>query len=88
LGGDGGGGNGARGEIPLDPQQGATGGAINTGSGGGGGGAGGGSGVVILRYPSSARVIDGIDPGLTFSYSDDGTFKRYVFTAGTGNIRF
>jgi hypothetical protein len=51
-------------------------------------GAGGGSGIVVLRYPSRARVINQISPGLTYTYSDDGTWKRYVFTAGTGTIRF
>jgi hypothetical protein len=65
-----------------------TAGTVNTGSGGGGGGAGGGSGLVVLRYPSVARIINRIDPGLTFTFSDDGTFKRYIFTAGSGNITF
>jgi hypothetical protein len=66
----------------------ATSGQVNTGGGGGGGGANGGSGVVILRYPSLARIINQIDPGLTYTFSDDGTWKRYVFTAGSGNITF
>jgi hypothetical protein len=35
-----------------------------------------------------ARIIHTIDPGLTYTFSDDGTFKRYVFTAGSGNITF
>lgn len=91
LAGDGGGGTGAiRGGV-------STAGQPNTGGGGGGGFVGGfsnspsspgGSGVVILRYDSRARIINRIDPGLTFAFSDDGTFKRYVFTAGTGNITF
>jgi hypothetical protein len=48
----------------------------------------GGSGIVVLRYPSLARIINRIDPGLTYTFSDDGTFKRYIFTAGSGNITF
>jgi hypothetical protein len=43
---------------------------------------------VVLRYPSLARIINRIDPGLTYTFSDDGTFKRYIFTAGSGNITF
>jgi hypothetical protein len=42
----------------------------------------------VLRYSSLARIINRIDPGLTYDFSDDGTFKRYVFTAGSGNITF
>jgi hypothetical protein len=42
----------------------------------------------VLRYPSRQRVINFIAPGLSYTYSDDGTFKRYIFTAGTGNIKF
>jgi hypothetical protein len=75
---------------------------VNTGGGGGGGyfqrfengqtigavGGAGGSGVVIIRYSALARVIDKIAPGLTFTYSNDGFFHRYVFTAGSGNITF
>jgi hypothetical protein len=88
TGGNGGGGNGALGDLrnPADPP--ATSGTANTGGGGGGGGGLGGSGVVILRYPSVVRIINRIDPGLTYTFSDDGTWKRYVFTAGTGNITF
>jgi hypothetical protein len=44
--------------------------------------------LVVLRYPSAVRIIRTIAPGLTFTFSDDGTFKRYVFTAGSGNITF
>lgn len=88
LGGSGGGGNGGRGDLRDGFTQAPTAGAINTGGGGGGGGSAGGSGVVVLRYPSLARIIDFIDPGLTYEYSDDGTFKRYVFKSGTGSIRF
>jgi hypothetical protein len=71
----------------------STAGTVNTGGGGGGGysfrpPSAGGSGVVVLRYPSRARIINSIAPGLTYTFSDDGTFKRYVFTAGTGNITF
>jgi hypothetical protein len=72
---------------------------VNTGSGGGGGyynpaasafffSEAGGSGLVVLRYPSTARVINQISPGLTYTFSDDGTWKRYIFTAGTGNVTF
>jgi hypothetical protein len=53
-----------------------------------GNGAAGGSGIVVLRYPSRARIIQSIGSGLTYTYSDDGTWKRYTFTAGTGTIRF
>jgi hypothetical protein len=42
----------------------------------------------VLRYSSLATIINFIDPGLTYTFSDDGTYKRYVFTAGAGNIRF
>jgi hypothetical protein len=70
------------------PVTGAGSGTVNTGSGGGGGGGVGGSGIVVLRYPSSVRIIRTIAPGLTYTFSDDGTFKRYVFTAGTGTITF
>jgi len=100
-GGDGGGGNGSRngrGGSAINAQP----GQVNTGGGGGGGcyynnsgvgtfiaqAAAGGSGLVILRYPSGARIIDRIDPGLVYDFSDDGTFKRYVFTAGSGNLTF
>jgi hypothetical protein len=41
-----------------------------------------------LRYPASARIINNIAPGLSYTFTDDGTFKRYVFTAGSGNITF
>jgi hypothetical protein len=27
-----------------------------------------------------------ISPGLTFTYTNDLTWKRYIFTAGTGRI--
>lgn len=93
VGGSGGGGSGGSGDLRISGPA-PTAGQIQTGSGGGGGGgpgrqgANGGSGIVVLRYPSLARIIDFIAPGLTYSFSDDGTFKRYVFTAGTGNIRF
>jgi hypothetical protein len=86
-GGLGGGGNGRSGDL-RNAGSNATAGQINTGGGGGGGGRNGGSGVVILRYSSRARIINRIDPGLTYTYSDDGTWKRYVFTSGTGNITF
>jgi hypothetical protein len=87
-GGDGGGGIGRTGDLRNPPNFAATSGAINTGGGGGGGGGAGGSGVVILRYPSRARIINSIAPGLTYDFSDDGTWKRYVFKSGTGNITF
>ena len=87
-GGLGGGGRGRGGDLRSAANPSATAGTANTGGGGGGGGANGGSGVVILRYSSRARIINYIAPGLTYSYSDDGTWKRYVFTAGTGNITF
>lgn len=103
AGGDGGGGTGAVSnyQTAFDPIS-ATSAPANTGSGGGGGfyyvvpGVGdyqlpagsGGSGFIAIRYPSLARIIDYIDPGLTYTYSDDGTWKRYIFTAGTGSIRF
>lgn len=93
-GGDGGGGNGASGDLRDSSGTPAQSGTVNTGGGGGGGydaiggGGGGGSGLIVLRYPSLARIIDFVSPGLTYNYSDDGTFKRYVFTAGTGSIRF
>jgi hypothetical protein len=48
----------------------------------------GGSGVVILRYSALARVIDKISGGLTFTYSNDGTYQRYIFTGGSGTITF
>lgn len=93
------GGGGAGGKVLS---FGGGGGAINTGSGGGGGtyymdagfgpefhGAGnGGSGIVVLRYPATARIIDRISPGLVYTYSDDGIWKRYIFTGGTGTIKF
>lgn len=88
AGGLGGGGNGRAGDLrspALDP---ATPGGTNTGGGGGGGGANGGSGIVILRYPAGARIIDYVDPGLSYTYSDDGIWKRYIFTSGSGSIRF
>lgn len=88
AGGLGGGGTGRAGDLRFTPLSPATSGLINTGGGGGGGGGSGGSGVVILRYPSLARIVDYIDPGLTYNYSDDGTWKRYKFTSGSGNIRF
>jgi hypothetical protein len=81
---------------------GAVNGTANTGGGGGGGiwywvdpnaqpwfsFANGGSGLVAIRYPSTQRIINFISPGLTYTYSDDGIWKRYIFTAGTGNITF
>jgi hypothetical protein len=101
AGGDGGGGNGGtnnRNNVGVEASPGAT----NTGGGGGGGayynvpgigvyavdGKPGGSGVVILRYSALARIIDRIDPGLSFTYSNDGTYHYYTFTAGAGNIIF
>jgi len=100
-GGDGGGGVGSR-NSRNGAQVNAGNGVENTGGGGGGGsyydvsGIGffnqpagsGGRGIVILRYPSGARIIDRIDPGLVYEFTDDGTFKRYVFKSGAGNIIF
>lgn len=97
TGGNGGAGGGGRGAYYNS--YGATAGQVNTGSGGGGGyfnpsiGANflsqsGGSGIVVLRYPSSARVINKIGPGLTYTFSDDGIWKRYIFTAGSDTITF
>lgn len=93
------GGGGAGGKVLS---FGGTSGAVNTGSGGGGatyymdegfgpefhGAGNGGSGLVVLRYPSTARIIDRISPGLIYTYSDDGIWKRYIFTGGTGTIKF
>lgn len=87
-GGDGGGGIGRTGDLRFAPNTYATSGTVNTGGGGGGGGGNGGSGIVILRYPSKARIINRIDAGLVYTYSDDGTWKRYIFTSGSGNIIF
>ncbi len=67
-------------------------GTANTGSGGGAGNGGpnsgsgnGGSGVVILRYASKFTKLT-VGAGLTYNYTDNGTYKIYTFTAGTGNI--
>ena len=89
-----GGGDGSRNDAQGGASSQATAGQTNTGGGGGGGydssfpGKAGGSGFIVVRYPSLARIIHTIDPGLTYTFSDDGTFKRYVFTAGSGNITF
>jgi hypothetical protein len=68
-------------------------GTANTGAGGGAGNGGktiggsgnGGSGVVVLRYMSKFTKLK-VGAGLTYSYTDNGTYKIYTFTAGTGNI--
>lgn len=65
-------------------------GVANTGSGGGGtsntGGAKtGGSGFVVLRYGSQFKELT-VGPGLTYTFTDNGTHKIYQFTAGTGTV--
>jgi hypothetical protein len=67
-------------------------GTANTGSGGGAGNGGinsgsgnGGAGLVVLRYLSKFTKLT-VQAGLTYNLSDNGTYKIYTFTAGTGNI--
>jgi hypothetical protein len=101
LGGLGGGGRGSTTTFGAGNVN-AVAGGTNTGGGGGGGdrarlsgvwisehvGQPGGSGVVIIRYPSGAKELASIGAGLTYSFTDDGVYKRYVFTAGTDTISF
>jgi hypothetical protein len=70
---------------------GRTPGTGNTGGGGGGGtggsaGASGGSGVVIIRYPNTFVDLQTIGAGLSYSFSNTGGNKIYIFTSGTGSI--
>jgi hypothetical protein len=61
------------------------GGSNNTGNGGGAYSQGG-SGEIVVVYPSEHRSLVTIDPGLAYTYTNSGGYKRYIFTSGTGNI--
>lgn len=95
-GGAGGGGLGTFGDIRFSADAFGSPGVANTGGGGGGGytygGATeshpGGSGFIVIRYDSALPNLSTIGAGLTYTFSNTGGFKRYVFTAGAGNITF
>lgn len=78
VGGLGGGGNGSRHYTPII----GTAGAANTG-GGGGGGAAGGSGIVIIRYPGSAKATGGtittVGSDTVHTFTASGTFSPTAF---------
>ena len=93
----GGGGGGANGGVAGGAGGGGSGGDAsgfpatpNTGGGGGGGrfggGGAGGSGIVIIRYPDYYPEIKSIAPGLVYTVSVSGGFRRYTFTSGTGTV--
>ena len=64
---------------------GQPGGSGNTGNGGGAYSQGG-SGEIVFVYSSDSRSLVTIDPGLAYTYTISGGYKRYIFTSGTGNI--
>jgi len=83
-----GGGNGGKGSIYNDFDEGAGGGGAGGHyvSGSNKPGASGGSGTVILRYPNTYTISVGA--GLTSSTTTDGSDKITTFTAGTDTISF
>jgi tellurite resistance protein TehA-like permease len=48
----------------------------------------GGSGIVVLSYPSQFNTLSSISPSLEYTTAIIGSNRVYVFTSGTGTVRW